>query len=58
MALVKAAPSAFTEVTSFDAIHGKTWNHPAIANGKLFVRNSDEVACYELPHVEKVASAK
>lgn len=46
--LVKADPAAFTEVSGFDAITGKTWNHPAIANGKIYVRNSEEMACYDL----------
>ena len=27
---------------------GKTWNHPVIAHGKLFVRNGAEAACYQL----------
>lgn len=47
--LVKASPDEFEEVTRFQAINGKTWNHPVIAHGKLFVRNAAEVACYELP---------
>lgn len=49
VAIVKADPAAFTELTSFDAIHGKTWNHPSVAHGKLYVRNSEEMVCYELP---------
>ena len=32
----------------FRAIKGKTWNHPVIAHGRLFVRNATEMACYEL----------
>lgn len=49
VALVKADPAAFTELAQFPAIHGRTWNHPAVAHGKLYVRNSEEMACYELP---------
>jgi outer membrane protein assembly factor BamB len=49
VAVVKAEPAAFTEITSFEAIQGKTWNHPAIAHGKLYVRNSEAMVCYELP---------
>lgn len=52
VALVKADPAAFTEVAIVDAITGKTWNHPAIANGKLYVRNSQEMACFELPQAK------
>ncbi len=47
--LLKASPDEETEIASFQAIRGKTWNHPVIAHGKLFVRNSGEMACYELP---------
>jgi outer membrane protein assembly factor BamB len=36
------------ELGRFQAITGKTWNHPVAAEGKLFVRNGEEMACYEL----------
>ena len=52
--LVPATPESFSEAGSFKAIDGKTWNHPVAAWGKLFVRNSEEAACFELP----AASAK
>ena len=45
---VRAEPSAFEELAKFQAIEGKTWNHPVIANGRLFVRNAEEAACYAL----------
>ncbi len=48
LALVPATPDAPKEVARFQAIHGKTWNHPAIADGLLFVRNSVEMACFDL----------
>jgi outer membrane protein assembly factor BamB len=32
----------------FQALEKKTWNHPVIAHGKLFVRNAAEIVCYEL----------
>ena len=46
--LVKADPAAYTEVTKFAALRGKTWNVPAIAGGRLLVRNDTEMACYSL----------
>ena len=49
LALVKADPAACTEVAKLNALHGRTWNHPAIAHGKLYLRNSEEMVCYELP---------
>jgi outer membrane protein assembly factor BamB len=32
---------------------GKTWNHPVVAHGRLYVRNAEEMACYELPVDQK-----
>jgi outer membrane protein assembly factor BamB len=46
--LVAADPTAPHELGRFQAIQGKTWNHPVVANGRLYVRNSEEFACYEL----------
>jgi outer membrane protein assembly factor BamB len=48
LALVKASPERFQEIARFPAIHGKTWNHLAIADGKLLVRNSAEMACFQI----------
>ncbi|MBM3288900.1 MAG: alcohol dehydrogenase, partial [Candidatus Hydrogenedentes bacterium] len=48
VALVRADPSQFQELAKFQAIEGKTWNHPVLANGRLFVRNAEEAACYEV----------
>lgn len=50
--LVKADPTAHSELASIEAISGKTWNHPVLIGNKLLVRNASEAACYELP-VEK-----
>ena len=48
LALVKAVPDRFEEVARFQAIEGKTWNHPAIAGGYLLVRNAQEMACFDI----------
>ncbi|MEP6637137.1 MAG: PQQ-binding-like beta-propeller repeat protein, partial [Acidobacteriota bacterium] len=48
LALVKATPDQFTEVARFAAIEGKTWNYPAIAGGKLLVRNGNQMAAYNI----------
>ncbi len=48
VALVAAKPDRHGELARFKAIEGKTWNHPVIAHGKLFVRNGEEAACFEL----------
>jgi hypothetical protein len=46
--LVNARSDRSEELGRFQALSGKTWNHPVIARGRLFVRNAGEMACYEL----------
>ena len=50
--LLKADPLAHTEVASFNAIEGKTWNHPVVVGDRLYIRNSQEAACYLLTLAE------
>jgi hypothetical protein len=47
--LVAANASQHEELGRFQAIaESKTWNHPVIHGGRLYVRNAEEMACYEL----------
>jgi outer membrane protein assembly factor BamB len=48
LVLVKATPDRYTEVAKFSALEGKTWNYPAIAEGRLLVRNQTQMACFDL----------
>jgi outer membrane protein assembly factor BamB len=48
LALVEATPQGHRELARFPALEGKTWNCHALADGKGFVRNDVEMACYEL----------
>jgi outer membrane protein assembly factor BamB len=50
--LVRADPKAFVEVDSFKALEGKTWNHPVVAGDKLYIRNSQEAAGFQLSIVQ------
>jgi outer membrane protein assembly factor BamB len=47
--LVEPVPAEPRELTRFTALHGKTWNPPALAGEYLVVRNDKEAACYRLP---------
>jgi outer membrane protein assembly factor BamB len=51
-AFVPAVPDGFSVTARFQAINGKTWNHPVIAHGRLYVRNAEEAACFELAGAE------
>ena len=48
VALLEAIPDEHKELTRFNALKGKTWNHPVVAHGRLYVRNGEEAACYQL----------
>jgi outer membrane protein assembly factor BamB len=54
--LVAANPLGHEELAKFHAIDGKTWNHPVIAHGRLYARNDEEMACYELPNVNSAVA--
>lgn len=48
LALVKCHPEEHVEVARVPALDGKTWNHPAMADGYLLIRNHATMACYDL----------
>ena len=50
--LVQADPSKHQELAKFQAIEGKTWNHPVLIGDRLFLRNSQQAACYRLALAE------
>ncbi len=49
LVLVDATPNGHHQLGKFSALDGKTWNPPALSHGFVFVRNHNEMACYQLP---------
>ena len=45
---VRATPERHEELATFEAIRGKSWNHPAIVDGRLLVRNGNEMAAFDV----------
>ena len=58
VALVQTVPEAFNELARFKAISGKTWNHPVVSRGRLFVRNAEEAACFDLGGLAAAVKAR
>ena len=50
LALIEATPKKYNLVASFDPAHqeGKSWAHPVVANGRLYLREQDKLMCYNL----------
>jgi outer membrane protein assembly factor BamB len=48
LVLVAAKPDKLQEVAKVDGVDGETWNVPAIADGVLLVRNTKQMAAFDL----------
>jgi outer membrane protein assembly factor BamB len=50
MGLVEATPAGYKEKSRFEIARGEfpTWTPPVIANGKLFLREQDNLYCYRI----------
>ncbi|MFK9827996.1 hypothetical protein ACJENK_25910, partial [Escherichia coli] len=48
LALVEATPSAYHELGRIRVFRDKTWNIPTLVNGRAYLRNDREMACYDL----------
>jgi hypothetical protein len=50
MALVEANPDQFRLKGAFRiaTVNGKSWPHPVISNGKLYLRDQDNLHCYDI----------
>lgn len=57
IALLEANSEKHVELAKVKGITGKTWNHPVLAHGKLFIRNAEEIACFTMPVIDKNSMA-
>lgn len=50
MALIEATPTGYNLKGSFNikSKNGKSWAHPVIAGGKLYLRDQNELHCYDI----------
>ena len=46
--LVRATPAGHQEIAKTPALEGSTWNHPALVDGFLLVRNGAQMAAFDL----------
>lgn len=46
--LVEATPAAYTELARFQVMEGKAWTAPTLANGRLYLRDQDEIVALEM----------
>ena len=51
VALVKATPEEYTEVSTFKAPGSgerPSWAHPVVLDGRLYLRENDVILCYDV----------
>jgi outer membrane protein assembly factor BamB len=48
LVLIDPNPTAYTELGRFQAVNGKCWNVPALADGRLYARSIRELAVYDV----------
>ena len=51
LALVKAAPEAYAEISAFQIPHIEnrpSWSHAVVLDGRLYLREQDAIVCYDI----------
>jgi outer membrane protein assembly factor BamB len=48
LAMAKASKDGYEELGSVEAMKGKCWTAPTIADGRIYLRNQTEMVCYDL----------
>lgn len=47
LALVQATPEAYRELGNAQVLEGKCWTSPSLADGRLYVRNEEQLIAYD-----------
>jgi len=58
LVLAEATPAEHRELGSIPVFTEKTWNYLALANGKVYLRNHKEMACFDLTTVKSTGESK
>ena len=48
LVLAEASPTGYKELARFDATQGKAWTSPTLADGRLYLRDEDEIVALDL----------
>ena len=48
LTMAEATPEGYKEQGSVQALEGRCWTAPSLSNGRLFVRNHDEMVAYDV----------
>jgi outer membrane protein assembly factor BamB len=48
LAVAEATPDEYRELASFQFSENKCWTVPVVANGRLYLRDEQKIACYDL----------
>ncbi|MEM7052590.1 MAG: PQQ-binding-like beta-propeller repeat protein [Acidobacteriota bacterium] len=48
LALAEATPESYSEAGRWQAFKSKTWSAPALADGRLYLRDQQEIVCLEV----------
>jgi outer membrane protein assembly factor BamB len=46
--LINPTPEKYAELARFNAVKGKCWSTPTVADGRVYVRSVKDGACYEV----------
>ncbi len=48
LAMIEATPKGYKELAQAKVLEGKSWTCPTISEGRIYLRNQKEMACYDL----------